>query len=239
MKWTSWLPALGLVLAVLVRSAAADPAADPYAVTPEAGAWMICAASYMGEEAPSLAHKLVEQLRAKHRLPAYVFNRGDDEKRKDEEEHKKKEAALGGVHLPFRHPRYTEQCAVLIGGYPDMQAANAALLKVKKLPAPDLKLSTGAPALDLEYYREPSETNKEGEVKRAYVNPFTRSFVTRNPTAPQQQAAAPKVDRSIDVAGIIANGLARATLALWPLVFLEMPLGQAMVVKVVKRLRPL
>src|SRR6266487_4232689 len=63
----------------------ADPQKD-YSVTPEVGTWMICAASYMGETAPKMAHDLVLELRRDpYDLPAFVFNRGAEERRKIQE----------------------------------------------------------------------------------------------------------------------------------------------------------
>jgi hypothetical protein len=132
-----------LALAVLAAPAGADPvAADPYAITPEVGPWVICAASYMGEDSLNLAHQMVEHLRTDYHLPAYLFDRGDAERQAYLEEHRQKEAYYGGIHLPFRHPKFTPSCAVLIGGYPDVESANSALLKVKKLQAPTIKLSS-------------------------------------------------------------------------------------------------
>jgi hypothetical protein len=171
---------------------AADPEPEPYALTADAGPWLICAASFMNEEGPSLSHQLAEQLRTKHQMAAYVFDRGDAEKREYEAEHRKREEAWG-VHLPMRRPRngYTQSCAVLIGGFQDMDAANAALKMVKTLPPPDLKLSTGQPAFDVEYVKDP---NNPDASKAARVNPFTRAFVARNPLAPQPKNEAPKFD---------------------------------------------
>src|SRR3989442_15570356 len=63
----------------------ADPQKD-YSVTPEVGTWMICAASYMGETAPKMAHDLVLELRRDYDLPAFVFNRGAEERRKIQED---------------------------------------------------------------------------------------------------------------------------------------------------------
>ncbi|MGH7226653.1 MAG: hypothetical protein ACRELF_25840, partial [Gemmataceae bacterium] len=56
-----------------------------YAVTPDAGPWMICAASYIGDSAPELAYLLCTYLR-QQRQAAYVYNRGGEERRKMQEE---------------------------------------------------------------------------------------------------------------------------------------------------------
>ena len=185
-----------VALAGLVVPARADPvaAADPYAITPDAGPWVICAASYMGEEAANLSHQMAERLRTDYHLAAYVFDRGDAERQKDLEEHRQKEA-LWQVRLPFRHPQYTPNYAVLIGGFADIDAANAALLKVKKLEAPVLKLSSGQEATEEEFMiGKRDATHKDTEMVRIKVNPLARSFVTHNPTVPVDKAEKPKVD---------------------------------------------
>jgi hypothetical protein len=184
-----------VVVAVLALSAAAEPVADTYAISPDAGPWVICAASFLDGEAIGLAHQLVDQLRSRYHLQAYIFDWGDDEKQKDLEEHRKKEALLGGgIHLPFRHPVYRPSCAVLIGGFSDMESATAALAKVKLLPRPDLKLSNGSAAIETEYAIVPDAAKKTAEQKSVIINQLSRSFVTRNPTIPTPKAEHPKFD---------------------------------------------
>jgi hypothetical protein len=184
----------GVALAGLIVSAGADPrAADPYAITADAGPWVICAASYIGEEAHNLSHQMAERLRKDYHLAAYVFDRGDAERQQDLEMHRKKEQFYG-VTLPFRHPQYTASCAVLIGGFANMEEANAALLKVKKLEAPALKLSNGQEATDMEFMLKQLPDKKGGEMVRVKVNPLSRSLVVPNPTAPPEREERPKVD---------------------------------------------
>src|SRR5262245_48132810 len=74
----------GAGLSNLIQSSKEDINAA-YAVTPDAGAWMICVASYQGPDAPELAYKLCTYLRER-RFPAYVFNRGNEERKKFQEE---------------------------------------------------------------------------------------------------------------------------------------------------------
>src|SRR6516164_11351396 len=57
-----------------------------YAITPEVGAWTICAASFTGEPAARLAGALVVELRTQYRLPAYLYNRGAEERREQMQE---------------------------------------------------------------------------------------------------------------------------------------------------------
>jgi hypothetical protein len=189
----------GLLLSVVVAGLTggqvkADPEkADPYAITPEAGQWVICAASFMGGDAHYLADQLVEELRTKHKLAAHVYDRGDADRQRELEEHRKKEEYYG-VPLPFRHARYQECCAVLIGGFTDMDSATAALAKIKKLPTPTLHLSNGQEAYDRITFTEIDPKTKKADQKSIISNPLRNCFVTRNPTAPPPKVDAPKVD---------------------------------------------
>src|SRR3989442_14189329 len=78
----------GLVAVVGVRHSYAGVETDPdkeYVITSEAGAWMICAASYSGSQAGQLAHELVLEIRSRFNLPAYVFNRGEKLRQEQQE----------------------------------------------------------------------------------------------------------------------------------------------------------
>jgi hypothetical protein len=177
----------------------ADPQKE-YNVTPEVGPWMICAASYMGDTAPKMAHDLVLELRRDpYDLPAFVYNRGAEErckiqedlenKRRQQEELLRQQGVQPGQPLPTRHIRIQDQCAVLIGGYKDMETARAYLEKIKKLPNPK------SVPVDKLMVAGTDSTNKIQNLQTQDANIFRSSFVTRNPTVPQE-----KVDRSIDPA---------------------------------------
>src|SRR5437870_1075005 len=69
----------------LARAGYAHVEADPnkdYTIVPEAGPWMIYATHFVGPEAPQLAHEMVLEIRSRFDLPAWVFNRGEEERRK-------------------------------------------------------------------------------------------------------------------------------------------------------------
>lgn len=220
MRKDTFLPALALGLALLARpvQAQAPDVTNPnvssqpsggltsliqssredinaaYAVTPEAGAWMICAASYQGDSAPELAYLLCSYLRQKH-FTAYVYNRGNVERKKIQDELDQWQRANPG--LPRRrmlaHPE-EEQLAVLIGGFHDIDAANAQLKKVRAWDLPDIKLKSGKPAFDIYEVYEPVPGKKTYELKRYPVNPFHTALVVPNPTLPQQPRPTAKVD---------------------------------------------
>jgi hypothetical protein len=185
------------VLAILTTLAAvslgqAKVEADPnkeYAITPEAGAWTICAASFMGETSAKLAHNLVIELRTKYDLPAYVFNRGADQRREQDDEVARKRqqqqdyltriGADPNIILPVRRAHIEEQFAVLIGGFKDMDSARRELERIKKMGAPQsIPLDKVVSILQL---RSASE-KKETERQETTVNPFKSSFVAPNPT---------------------------------------------------------
>jgi hypothetical protein len=165
-----------------------------YAVTPDAGAWMICAASYQGEAASELAYLLCGYLR-QQRYPAYVFNRGNEDRRKAQEELDKRQQAYPGLtrRRVLAHPM-EDQLAVLIGGFSDFDAASAQLKKVRNWNLPDIKLRSGKPAFDIMEIYEPVPGQNKHELKRFAVNPFHTAFVIANPTLPPQAREKPKVD---------------------------------------------
>jgi hypothetical protein len=201
-----WAPALCLALgAAGVVHAAPQVEADPnqnYVVTPETGPWMICAAYFTGPSAPDLARQLVLQIRSGHNKPAYVFDYAEEERKKQRELVEQHERNLpfapppddGSdivVPIPRRHTsvRVEEQCAVMIGGYADENAAHAALIEVKKWSPPSLKVRVRDG--EEEFHWVCYDHGKE-----VMMNPFEKiSMVVRNPAVPHDNTAVdPKKD---------------------------------------------
>lgn len=169
--------------------------ANPYPLTPDVLGWMICAATYLGPDGPELAKQVATELRTKHRIAAYIFNRGDEERRKQEEEHQERLKRLPpGVTLPRKVYRVQDQYAVLIGGFKDVDAASKYLPTFKKLPPPTLHLDGGRSPYELMTYQDVDPETKKPVTKTAKVNPFHNAIVVRNPLAPVQQVAKPKWD---------------------------------------------
>ncbi len=190
-RWLLAVAGLALGGAVLA-GIEADPNKD-YAVTPEAGPWMVCATSYVGPEAGRLAHELVLEIRSRFNLPAYAFNRGDDERRKQREEFERLQEKHPGAKLPFRHTRVEDQCAVLIGGYKDMETASQALKMIKRLQPP-----SNERLMPILTEVGPDESSKEKDkaiVRGGFVNPFPSSFVVPNPTVPRERPATGNADK--------------------------------------------
>jgi hypothetical protein len=192
----------------------------PYAVIPQAGEFLICTASYTGPTAPTLAVQLAEQIRTKHHMPAYIFNRADEERRTmlaarmQEEERTHQIAAEQGFDLPRRrwNIRVEEQCAVLIGGtnggWSDMDSASAILKKVRSWPLPELHLDNGLDPYAYVYGAERKDVPDQGlnitnqprrreivtDMKKRPVNPFLTGFVIRNPTLPREDKQVKRYD---------------------------------------------
>lgn len=195
-------PALALALAAALY---ADPQSVPdpskeYPITPEAGAWVIVAASYAGPDAAELAHQLVTYLRGQQ-IPAYVNYNHADQKRAELEAARQrwKEENPG---IPYRGERleadhYMDQYSVLIGGFQDPKSASDYMKKVlkdPKTPLPPLKLADGKNAYDKVFKPEredPSNPNSQMVVRATDASPYARSFVTRNPALGSAKGADP------------------------------------------------
>jgi hypothetical protein len=180
----------------LVRAAPrveADPNRD-YPITPDVGPWVICAAHYSGQEAPEFARQMVQWVRARQGVAAYSFNRADDPQRRAEREARvqaelQKEKQFPGYRARFVHVE--DQCVVLVGTFPTVDAANAYLKTVRAWDLPDIHLPSGSPAFDRILVTGRTREGQEAAQERP-VNPFQTAFVTRNPLL--VSAARPKFD---------------------------------------------
>src|SRR5262245_15831793 len=79
----TYLLAAGLVGLVLVTGSAR--AQTDFEVTPQAGPWMVCVASFTGPPAKELTETMIQELRSKQNFPAYSFCRSAEEQRKEKE----------------------------------------------------------------------------------------------------------------------------------------------------------
>jgi hypothetical protein len=195
MRRLYWAPALGLALLACVGRLAGAPRveAEPdrdYPVNAEAGEWMILAGTFTGDCGPELAKQLANQIRKNHKLNAYVFDYSDPERLRWREQ--LQQAQIPGVKDPdlIRSVRVERSFAVLVGGYKDIDAAHAALLSFKKLPAPDLQARDGVMPYPTATYGDDAG-NGLGKARIVKINPFAIAYVVRNPTAP-------KVDKKVE-----------------------------------------
>ncbi len=181
-------------------------------VTPEVGPWLILVHSYNEPNAPSLARALVAELRGPtYQLQAFVWNYGAEERRQELERIRKdierqkemlrlaRQAAGPDVEVAetrIRVPRMNVrvQCAVVIGGYRDVDAARSDLerriRKLRPLDAERFKLPSML--IGKTYVPKDGSDPLQREQKvypdqRAPVNPFLRAFPIRNPSIDWQK----------------------------------------------------
>src|SRR5262245_13345693 len=76
------LLAPGVGLAARVE---ADPS-KTYVVTPEVGPWMVCVTTYAGPEGRQLARELALEIRRRDDLPAFIYDRGEEQRRQQAED---------------------------------------------------------------------------------------------------------------------------------------------------------
>ena len=178
-----------------------------WAVKAEHLDWMICVKSYVGEESRNMAERLAKEIREKHKVAAYLFERNAEERaaelaqidriRKSEQlknqplieiqnQARKAAEARGEAYIesapklkiPKPAMEMQEQWAVLIGGFPTMEKAREALNTVRKLPAP-----TDTTLLDRTSIGGEETTNGKSEFKSSwnFINPFACAMVVPNP----------------------------------------------------------
>ncbi len=120
------------------------PEADPnttYYLSEEDGPWMVMAATFEGEGAQQQANDLVYELRAQHKLEAFV-HRAKFDFTKDLPD---RQTARFGAPVRVRYRREgSEQFAVLVGSFPSVadKKAQKTLRKIKSLSTKTLETST-------------------------------------------------------------------------------------------------
>lgn len=185
--------AAGLVgLALVTGSARAQ---TDFEVTPQAGPWMVCVASFTGPPSKELTETMIQELRSRHNLPAYSFCRSAELRRQEreriEQEKQFRRAWADQRGLPPDVPlpapktyRIDDQYAVLVGGYKDEDAAYKAAQQIRKLPPPAEKLmdQTTKGVLSGDQVTPASD-------QAVYINPFRSAFPVRNPSIPAEKAA--------------------------------------------------
>jgi hypothetical protein len=201
----------------VVPAVAALPAAEPeappspWAVRPEAGEWLICVKSYAGPQARQHAEELAADIRAAHKWPVFLFERGGDERRKEEqrrqlirqvqaereapfialrEQMRQKAEAEGrdfdATPATIKVPKIDipEQWAVLVGsGFKTLDSTKDALAAVRRWPAP-----VGKPHL---LDQAAVAVAGQSEAEAAYLNPFASAMAVRNPTVGRADAGQP------------------------------------------------
>jgi hypothetical protein len=162
------------------------------AVQPSCGEYMICISWYSGPDAPQSARALALELRSPdYGLHAYIFTKGVEEReaalkkmQEDVEKQRKKYAELKldcEPHIRVPLIRYEIQCAVLVGGYKDIESAHRDLEKLKALSPDKLQLKN----IPLHSVMGDVKVDDKGQPyygKVGLVNPFTHALVVANPS---------------------------------------------------------
>lgn len=184
---------VALVVPVTAHAQASTPDVGAFAITPQAGQWVVLVASFMGEQSGQLAYDFTLELRQHYHLNAYIYNRSADQRREAEADRQKTiqhEMEIvrehGGdpeqVHLHVPRIHVQDQYAVVIGGYPDVDAAHDALLKIRKLPPPSKRF------MDCIAHVQ-DDGRSHGAAGPQYLNPFERPMAIPNPAIPHQPRA--------------------------------------------------
>jgi hypothetical protein len=179
---------LGMLM-VLAMGSAALAQQNGLEITPQSGTWFICVTSFTGPDPRRTeevingpnprqqASELATELRAKHRLNAYIFDRGDEERRKQEEEIRRYREMFPGLTRVKTH-KIQDQVAVLVGPYRDMEAARDALDSIRKIKPSEQFCRRGEQVV-----AGKSETGEDGYVRKVILySPFVNAFVAHNPT---------------------------------------------------------
>ncbi len=181
----------------------------PWAVKAELGEWMICVKSYIGADSRTQAEKLAQDLRANHKVAAYVYERNSAERKaeiarvqriRDDQNAKaqpfinamqqaEKEAKASGmvflndapkIKVPQPYHETPEQWAVLIGAFKTMDDAGRGLVSVKKLPMPKDDTLCDHEIVGGEV-KDPKTGKLEWKSALNPINPYSMAFVARNP----------------------------------------------------------
>lgn len=177
------------------RSATQPDINQDILVTDKQGPWMIFVHWYIGPKAPEMARQMVMELRNHYRLQAFVFNHGAEEKRKEDARVKaiieKQRQFLVEKNLPLNTPLrvkrvpFEEQCAVLIGDFPDDAAARRGLSDIRRLKPPD----PNRVSLAKIYEGEIDEKTGKGKITREeFDNPFNRAYAIQNPLLKKERS---------------------------------------------------
>jgi hypothetical protein len=169
-----------------------EPQEDPdmnrdLLVTDKAGGGLIFIYSYEEAHGPSLARAMAMELRQNYGLAAFIWNYGDDERKaelervRQETERRRQALRQAGLSadVPIRvpHMKIRVQCAVLIGGYRDLDAARRDLDHIKKLRPLD-PVRFKFPEM---FIIPPAVGGHAPPGERAALNPFLKAFAVRNP----------------------------------------------------------
>ncbi len=174
----------------------AEPAVSTkFALAENNGPWMILAASFSGEGAATQAQELVEELRTKYKLPAYLYQKEFDFSKPVQG--RGVDRYGGPQSMRYRRSQDILEIAVMVGDYPNVTdpKAQKALKKVK-LAKPE--------ALDVQKRGTSAQTLGALRMVQATIRPdgaddgpMRNAFITTNPLLPPDYYTPKGVDKLV------------------------------------------
>lgn len=174
---------IGSVLTTVAWGAAVE--ADPnktYWLSPQDGPWLICAASFYGDDALEFARKFCLELRRDYKLNAFVYSISDRKRQENKQ-------FLEELKQRGRKIRIPEEYAVMVGNYRDMYEARRALTQLKKMKPPQSVPLGKYFIFDAQHAKNSLKQKGQIEYQHADNNPFVTAFVCPNPLTKQGTAA--------------------------------------------------
>jgi hypothetical protein len=171
--------------------------ADPkkfYALGEEHGPWLILAASFHGQSAEKDARTLVQELRSRYKLPAYIHRQTYDFSQPIEE----RNGAGPAKKMRYMKSQKYEGLAVLVGNFQSVQDPDleTTLNKIKQLkPAtfdPNQSSATTTKLADFSGLKRRLSSNAKGA-----RGPMASAFATRNPLLPDEVLAPNGIDNFV------------------------------------------
>jgi len=189
-----------LFLTVVLAAPAQDSLTarrDEYQLSPRDGPYLILVASFVGDEAETLAKNLVQELRRDYKLQAYWFSKSEQERA--ERDRLLEQWKRQHNNAPVRKYRIVDEYCVLVGHYKSLEAASKDLDRIKKLKPPSsVPPGPGLFIARPEYRQNVPNWLEGGRIQQGgLVNQFSRAFVVRNPLLPSEK---PPVPTSADLA---------------------------------------
>lgn len=165
-----------------------------YALTQEHGPWLIVAASFSGDGAEKQAQELVQELRERYRLSAYLyemsFNFGEESPGRGLDEY--------GAPIRRRYQRgdQVRELAVLVGNFPsiDDPAAQTTLDHIKTMQPNALDVDAEETTQSMARVRKMEDALLEKLGKPRKRGPMAQAFFTRNPLLPPEYFVPQGVD---------------------------------------------
>jgi hypothetical protein len=164
------------------------------ALTQNSGPWLIVAASFNGEGAETQAQNLAQELRSRHRLPAYLhemnFKLGEDSPGRGLDEYG------APIRRRFRRGDEVRELAVLVGDFQSIDDPDAqkALERIKTLQPDALSVDAEKSAQSMAKVRKMEDALLEKLGKPRKRGPMAQAFFTRNPILPREYFVPKGVD---------------------------------------------